>query len=300
MDWLNYHHLLYFWIVAREGSMTRACEQLRLAKPTISGQIHQLEEVLGEKLFERRGRYLALTEVGQIAYRYAEEIFSVGQELMEAIKGRDPNRPVRLDVGVAGILPKLIVRLLLEPALHLGVPVQINCHEDKSLEEFVAELSVHKLNVVLADAPVGPGIKVKVFSHLLGECGTTFFATKSLATSNRRKFPRSLDGVPFFLPSSKSTLRRSLDQWFHSQKIRPTILGEFDDPALMNVFGENGAGIFPGPTVIEAELKQRYQVQVVGRAKALRQRFYAISVESRLKHPAAVAIWESGRKALFG
>jgi LysR family transcriptional activator of nhaA len=198
------------------------------------------------------------------------------------------------------VLPKAIARLLLEPALHLEQPVRLVCREDRPVEEFLGQLGVFALDVVLADAPAGPSVAVKAFSHLLGECGTTFFGSKQLAATHRQEFPRSLDGAPLLLPGEGSSLRRVLDQWVYSQDVRPSIVGEFDDPALMNVFGEDGVGIFAGPTVLEAELRRRHQVEVVGRVEDLRQRFYAISVERKLKHPAVIAIRESARRDLFG
>lgn len=299
MEWLNYHHLLYFWLVAREGTIARAGVQLRLAQPTISGQIRQLEGALGERLFVRRGRNLVLTDTGRLVYRYADEIFSVGRELMDAVKGRVPGRPLRLTVGVADVLPKPVARLLLEPAMHLEQPVRLICREDTRLEQFLTELALFKLDVVLADAPAPPGVAVKAFNHLLGECGTTFFATTKLAAARRRGFPRSLDGAPLLLPGEGSNLRRSLDQWLHAQDVRPAVIGEFDDPALMNVFGEEGLGIFVAPSIIEPELRRRHRVAVLGRVETLRQRFYAISVERKLTHPGVIAIRESARRDLF-
>ncbi len=225
MEWLNYHHLLYFWLVAREGTIARASAELRLAQPTISGQIRQLEGALGEKLFVRKGRNLVLTDTGRLVYGYADEIFSLGRELMDAVRGLAHGRPLRLLVGVADVLPKPVARLLLEPALHLGQPVRLVCREDRPVEDFLAELAVFKLDVVLADAPAGPGIAVKAFSHLLGECGTTFFASKQLAAARHKGFPRSLDGAPLLLPGEGSGLRRNLDQWISSQDVRPTVVG---------------------------------------------------------------------------
>ncbi len=298
MNWLNYHHLLYFWTVAREGTIARASVKLRLAQPTISGQIRQLEGAVGEKLFVRRGRHLVLTDTGRLVYKYADEIFSVGRELLDAVNGRAPGRPLRLLVGVADVLPKPVVRLLLEPALHLGQPVRLVCREDRPVEEFVAELALFKLDVVLADAPAGPGA-VRAFNHLLGECGTSFFASRRLAARRRKDFPRSLDGAPLLLPGEGSNLRRALDHWFEAEGIHPAVAGEFDDPALMNVFGEDGVGIFAAPTILENELSRRHHVEVVGRNDGLRQRFYAISVERKLKHPAVLAIRESARRDLF-
>jgi LysR family transcriptional activator of nhaA len=299
MEWLNYHHLLYFWVVAREGSIVKASQELGLAHPTISGQIHRLEEVLGEKLFTRTGRHLALTDAGRVAYRYASEIFSLGREFTDTLKGRATGRPLRLTVGVADVLPASLVRRFLEPALRLGQPVHIVCRADKSVEEFLAELALHRIDVVLADGPPGPGVAVRAFGHLLGDCGTTFFAGQKLAAATRKRFPGSLDGSPFLLPGAPSMVRRALEQWFEAQDIRPRIVGEFDDSALAKDFGEAGLGIFAAPTVIEAEIRRHYRVQVVGRSEAVRQQFYAISVERRIKHPAVAAISEAARHDIF-
>jgi len=221
VEWLNYHHLLYFWVVAKEGSIARASVELRLAQPTISGQLRQLEQVLGDKLFARKGRGLALTELGRMVFRYADEIFSLGRELLEAVRGRPTDRPLRLVVGVVDVLPKAIVRLLLEPARKLTHPVRLICREDRPLEDFLAELATFSLDVVLADTPVLPGAQVRAFNHLLGECGTSFLGDKRMAGTYHRGFPRSLDGAPLLLPGAKSTVRRALDQWIYSQQIRP-------------------------------------------------------------------------------
>jgi len=298
MEWLNYHHLLYFWTVARLGSVARATEELYLAQPTISAQIRVLEESLGEKLFTRVGRNLALTEVGRTVFRYADEIFSLGRELHDTLKGRSVGRPVRFVVGIADVLPKLIAHRLLEPALSLPDPLRIVCYEDKS-ERLLAELAVHGLDLVLTDAPIGPTVKVRAFNHLLGECGVSVFGVAKLATTYRRRFPQSLDGAPFLFPTENTDLRRSLDQWVEAEKIHPLMMGEFEDSALLKVFGQNGMGLFAGPSVIEAEIRQQYGVQVIGRLNTVRERFYAISVERKLKHPAVVAISESARQNLF-
>lgn len=299
MEWLNYHHFLYFWMVVREGSIARAAKELRLAEPTISGQIRRLEEVLGEKLFRREGRRLVLTEVGRVAFRYADEIFPLGREFLETVRGHGTGRPLRLVVGVTDALPKAIVRRLLEPALRLGEPVRLICREDRSLEGFLAELAVHGLDLVLADAPAGPDLPVRLFSHLLGECGTSFFAGGRVAAALHKKFPGTLDGAPFLLPGRNAALRRTLEGWFESQKLRPLIVGEIDDNALVKVFGEMGVGVFAGPSAIEADVLRRYRLRVVGRVGTLRQRFYAISAERRLSHPAVVAIVDVARKVIF-
>ena len=300
MEWLNYHHLQYFWVVAREGSIVRASEQLRLAPPTISGQIHKLEQMLGEKLLARRGRNLVLTEAGRLAYRYADEIFSLGREFADTLKGRATGRPMRLVVGVADVLPASLVRRFLEPAFRLDQPVRVVCRADKSVDEFVAELALHRVDVVIADGPVGSGVPVRIFSHPLGECGTSFFSSPRLAASLKRNFPRSLDGTPFLLPGAPSTVRRSLEQWLATRDLHPAIVAEFDDSALARSFGAEGMGVFAAPTVIESEIRRQSEVRVIGRAEEVRQQFYALSVERKIKHPAVVAICKSAREDIFG
>ena len=298
MDWINYHHLLYFWTVVREGGIAKAGEKLRLAQPTISGQLRVFEEALGHKLFAKHGRGLVLTEFGRMLYRYADEIFTIGKEMTEAIKGRPSGRPVTFAVGISEVVPKLVVYRLLEPALRLPEPVRIVCHEDKG-ERLLAALAVHDLDLVITDAPAAPEVKVRAYNHLLGECGVTFFATPDFAPRLGGKFPKSLDGAPILMPSREAAVRRGLDQWFEETGVRPEVVGEFDDSALMKAFGRAGVGVFPGPTVTEAEIKQQYGVRVVGRTDAVRERYYAVSVERRLKHPAVVAISETARHETF-
>ncbi|GIW88581.1 MAG: transcriptional activator NhaR [Isosphaeraceae bacterium] len=299
MDWLNYHHLLYFWTVAREGSITKACERLHLAQPTISAQIRSLEKSLGEPLFERQGRRLVLTEVGRLVYRYADEIFTLGRELRDTIKGRPSGgRPLRLRVGVADALPKQVVYRLLEPALRLDQSLQIICYEGKP-EPLVAELALHALDIVLSDTPLGPGAKVRAFSHQLGECGITIMGTPKLIAQLSGPFPDCLHDAPMLLPTDNTTLRHSLEPWFDSLGIRPRVVAEFEDTALLKVFGQAGLGLFVIPSVIETEVCRQYGVEVVGRTEALRERFYAISIERKLKHPAVVAISEAARRELF-
>lgn len=299
MEWLNYHHLLYFWVVAKQGSIAGASRELRLAQPTISAQIHRLEDVLGEKLLERRGRRLVLTELGHVALRYAEEIFSLGREFMDTAKGRPSGRPIRFVVGISDALPKSIVHRILEPAFRLEENMRVICREDRSADEFMGDLATHAVDVVLADAPAGPGTSVRAFSHSLGECGTAFFAAPALAKACRARFPRSLDGVPFLLPGAGSALRRTLEAWFDSLGIRPKIAAEMDDVALAKIAGEAGLGVFAAPDVIEKEIRQRYELQLVGRVVRMRQRFYAISVERKIKHPAVLAISDGARKHIF-
>ncbi len=298
MEWLNYHHLLYFWMVAREGSIAQASKVLLLAQPTITGQIRALENTLGQKLFTRSGRNLVPTDVGRLVYRYANEIFSLGRELSDVLKGRPAGRPVRLVVGISDGMPKLIAYRLLQPALTMPEPVQIVCHEDRP-ERLLAELATSGLDLILTDAPAGSLIRVRAFSHLLGGSGTSFFGTSSLAARYRKNFPASLNGAPFLLPLENAALRRSLEQWFEAKSIRPLVVGEFQDSALLKTFGQGGIGIFASPTVTEKEVRRQYGVSVVGRSESLIERFYAISVERKLKHPAVVAIAEAARDRLF-
>jgi LysR family transcriptional activator of nhaA len=298
MEWLNYHHLLYFWIIAREGSMKRACEELNLSQPALSAQLRALEEALGEKLFNRMGRSLVLTEMGQVAYRYAQEIFSLGQEFTNFIKGRPGYRPIKLVVGIAEVVPKTVVYKLLESAFDLSGPLEIVCWEGR-LERLLAELALHSLDIVLADTPIPLTIKIQGHSHLLGESGVTLFATPPLADKYRKKFPQSLDRAPFLLPTANSMLRRGMDDWFVRHGVTPTIVGEFEDSATMKAFGQAGKGIFPGSTVVAKEIHRQHVVKKIGEVQGVREQFFAISVERRLKHPGVLAIVDSARNAIF-
>jgi LysR family transcriptional regulator, transcriptional activator of nhaA len=295
VEWLNYHHLLYFWTAAREGGVTRAAKKLRLAQPTVSEQIKRLEELLGNPLFEHKSRTLALTEFGRTIYGYADEIFSLGRELMDAAKTQGTGRPRRLVVGVADVLPKLIVYRLLEPALRLGI--ELVCRED-SIDQLLAGLSIHEIDLVLSDSPVGANVGVRAFNHLLGESSISFFAVKEQVARLKRAFPGSLDGERFLYPQEQTVLRRSLDQYFEDSGVHPLFAAEFADSALAMSFGQAGAGIFAGPTVIEREIKKQYGVAVIGRAKQVRERYYAISAERRLVHPGVLAISQAARRLL--
>jgi LysR family transcriptional activator of nhaA len=300
MDWLNYHHLLYFWTVVREGGVSRAADKLRLAQPTVSAQIRLLEAALGHPLFERQGRRLALTDTGRLVYRYADEIFGIGRELLDALKGRPSSgRPLVLTVGVANAVPKLIVHRLLQPAVSGELPLHLICRED-SADTLLGELATHALDVVITDVPAPPHVRVKAFSHLLGESDVTFFAAGKSAAALRRRFPRSLNDFPVLLPTRHTALRRALDQWLDAEDLHPRIVGEFDDSALMKAFGQAGGVAFPAPSVIEPEVIRQYRVQAVGRVKAVRERYYAIAAERRLKHPGVLAITTAAKTELFG
>ena len=298
MDWLNYHHLLYFWVVAREGSVSRASEQLNLAQPTVSSQLQKLERSLGEKLFDRVGRNLVLTDTGHMVFGYADEIFSLGRELADAIKGRPTGRPMRLTVGAPEVIPKLIVHRLLQPALELDESIQLICREGK-FDRLLQDLAAHELDIVLSDSPAGSLTHIRAFNHLLGDCAVSFFAEAELARKHRRRFPQSLESAPLLLPTANTWLRRELEHWFDRHDIRPRVVAEFDDCALMSVFGQNALGLFPGPSVIEKEICSQYGVRVIGRIEQVREQYFAISVERRLKHPAVVAISNAAREELF-
>jgi LysR family transcriptional activator of nhaA len=299
MEWLNYHHLLYFWMVAKKGTIARACEELRLAQPTISGQLRALEENLGQKLFTRQGRGLALTEAGQVVYRYADEIFALGGELTEVLKGRPRNRPMRLIVGVSDLIPKLIACRILEPALAMKGGVRIECYEDTP-EKLLLSLSAHELDLVLTDAPATSAVRVRVFNHLLGSTGIALFGSARLANFYRKRFPQSLTGAPFLLPMKNSALRQLMDQWFETHSIQPRILGEFQDTALLTAFGQTGAGIFAAPVAIAKEVQRRYRVAKLGDLGTRAMEYYAISAERKIRHPAATVIAEVAKNKLFG
>lgn len=298
MDWLNYHHLLYFWTVAKEGGISRAAEKLHLAQPTLSSQIKKLESSMGVSLFDRKGRSLVLTDTGQMVFRYADEIFSLGRELTDTVRGRPSEKKLKLTVGVPDVLPKLVVYELLKPALELPEAVQLECYEGK-LQDLLADLAVHRLDIVLADSPLTPDSHVRAFNHVLGECGVTVFGRADLARTYKRGFPGSLDGAPMLLPTQNTALRRYLEQWFDELEIRPDVRHEFEDSAVLKVFGQAGQGLFVTPSAVEKHVASQYSVKVVGRIAEIKERFYAISVERRLKHPAVVAISDAARNELF-
>ncbi len=298
-DWLNYHHLLYFWAVAKEGSVNAACQRLHVAQPTVSGQIKKLEAALGEKLLERSGRSVALTDIGQVVFRYADEIFSIGKELRDTLSGRVTDRPTALHVGLPEVLPKLIAFRLLEPAMQLQDRVKLICREGP-MDQLLAQLATHELDVVFSDSPVGSLTSVRAFNHALGECGVGLFGTPRLCRQYQRNIPESLNGAPFFLPGEHTALRRSVAQWLYQFDVEPEVVGEIDDTALLKVFAEAGMGLIPAPLAIQAEIEKQFGLRLLLEIPNATERFYAITAERKLKHPAVVAISDAVRSTLFG
>jgi len=298
MQWLNYHHLLYFWTAARVGSITDAAAELRLAQPTLSGQIRSLEDALGGKLFQRVGRNLVLTDFGTMVYGYAERIFSAGGELMDSVSGRSKGMGLRFNVGIADVFPKMLAQRVLAPVMRANDDIRLICRENQS-DRLLAELALHNLDVVLSDSPVPPTVSVRAFNHLLGECDVTFFAVKSLATKLAKGFPSSLDGSPMLVPTDNTALGRSIDQWLAEKDLKPRIVGRFEDSALLKTFAAAGDGVFAAPSVIADGLVQQYGVHPIGRVGEIVERFYAITTERRLKHPAVTAIFEHARESIF-
>lgn len=293
MEWLNYHHLLYFWVTAREGSMAKAAHQLHVTPATLSVQIRELERFIGHQLFRKSGRGLALTETGESVYRYATDIFATGEEMLNAIRGKPLGKPLLFRVGVKDAMPKVVAFKFLQPAIELKDSIRLVCREG-DLDLLVSELSIHRLDVVLSDTPIDPTLKVKAYSHLLGESTVTLFAVSKTAKILRDEFPESLQNAPFLLPTSGTVLRHSLDQWFAENEIVPDIRGEFDDAAMLQIAGKSGLGIVAMPSIIAEEMRSMYGLEVIAQLPII-ERFYALSVERKLKHPAVVAISESAK-----
>jgi LysR family transcriptional activator of nhaA len=291
---INFKHLHYFWMVAKQGGIARASEQLHLTPQTISGQIGLLEESLGEALFRKVGRNLELTETGRLVLSYADEIFSLGGELEEALRNLPVDRPMVFKVGVADVVPKSIAYRLLAPALELQDPVRIVCKEN-DLETLLGDLALHRIDMVIADGPIPAGLNVRGFNHALGECGISFMAVPTLAKVLRKRFPQSLNGEPLLIPSEINMVQPRLLSWLDSQRIHPRIIGEFDDSALMKAFGQHGTGVFIVPTAIADEVAKQFGVAIVGGTEEVQEQFYAISVERRISHPAVAAITETAR-----
>ena len=298
MAHLNLKHLRYFWAVATHGSIARAGEVLHLTPQTISGQLGELERQVGAKLFSKDGRSLALTETGRMVFSYADEMFRLEGELRDLLGGHSASQAPVLTVGIAMVVPKLLAYRVLAPVLRMAEPVRLVCLE-APLVDLLADLSVHKLDLVLADSPVSPALNLRAYNHLLGESGIGFFAAKAGAGRYLEGFPQSLDGAPLLMPTGSSALRRALEYWFQRVGIAPRVVAEFEDRALMKAFGEAGAGVFTAPTAVEGDVVAKYGVAVVGRTEEVKERFYAISAERRIKSPAAALITERARGGLF-
>jgi LysR family transcriptional activator of nhaA len=294
---INFKHLRYFWVVARQGSIARASEILHLTPQTISGQIGQLEDNLGQPLFNRSGRNLELTEIGRLALSYADEIFSLGSELEENLRNRSADRLRSFNAGIADVVPKTIAYRLLSPALEMPEQIRIHCRES-NLETLLAELALHRVDMVIADGPIPPGIDVRGFNHPLGDCGVSFLGVPERYAELADGFPHSLGGAPLLIPSRINRMHERLLQWLERQRVYPRIVGDFDDSALMKVFGQGGAGIFVTPTAIAEEVENQTGAVLIGQTEEIREEFFAISVERRISHPAVALITESARRWL--
>ncbi len=299
-DQLNYHHLRYFWVVAREGSISRACARLHVSQPTISGQLRALEQTLGGPLFTRRGRNLHMTALGDLVARHADGIFALGRELTQSVQGGSEATGQRLTVGVSDRVPKLVAYRLLEPALAIPGGVRLTCVEDTPTRLF-AELAIHGLDLVLSDEPLPPSLDVRAYSHLLGESGVAFFAAKVFKPAVlRRDFPKCLATVPLLLPHESAAIRQQIAGWLADQGLSVRIAGEIQDSALLKVFGQGGVGVFPAPAVISDDITDQFAVEEIGRTDSVRERFYAVSVERRITNPAVVALTKASRRIFEG
>jgi LysR family transcriptional regulator, transcriptional activator of nhaA len=299
MNAINYKHLRYFWMVAKAGSIARASEQLHLSPQSISGQLATLEEALGVELFQRAGRQLELTETGRRTLGYADEIFSLGDELLEMLRDPPAQRALVFKVGVADVVPKSVAYRLVEPALRIDEPVRLVCREGR-LGSLLADLAVNRLDLVIADRTMPAGLNVRGYNHFLGESGLSVFAAASLAATLTGEFPACLDNAPFLLPGEDVAIRPKLMQWFDEQRIRPRVVGEFDDSALMKAFGQAGSGVFVAPSAIAEFVCRQYGVQTLGVIDSVREQLYAITTHRRLVHPAVVAISQVAREEVFG
>ncbi|MBA1200541.1 transcriptional activator NhaR [Pseudomonas capeferrum] len=295
---LNYRQLHYFWVVAKTGSIVRASEQLNLTPQTISGQISLFEQTYGIELFQRVGRQLELTESGRQTLAYAEQMFQIGSELEAMLRARPEEQQILFRVGVADVVPKSIVYRLLAPTMEVDNVMRLSCREDK-LERLLADLAIQRLDLVISDSPMPSHLDIKGYSQKLGECGLSFFATPALARRHDRPFPACLHDAPMLIPGQETVVRSRLLRWLAEQQVQPRIIGEFDDSALMQAFGQSGSGIFVAPSVIADEVCRQYGVRLIGQTEAVNESFYAISVERKVKHPGIVAITEGARKELF-
>lgn len=300
---MNFKHLHYFWVAAKAGGVVKAGEQLHTSPQTLSGQIKLLEDRLGRRLFRKSGRQLELTEDGRVALRYAEDIFALGSELETAMREQrsatSGTRVLEFRVGVEDAVAKSVAYRLLEPALSLAEPVRMICTEG-SFDDLMAQLALHRMDLVIADEPLTNRLSVKAFNHALGSSSMTFFCAQSLRARLQGPFPQCLNGVPMLIPGAASSVRPQFETWLTRHQLRPRVVGEFSDGALMKAFGREGRGVFLSPSVVEADTAAQYRVEVIGRSTEMVEDFYAISVERRITHPAVAAITNSARGALFG
>lgn len=291
----NYQHLLYFWAVVRAGSLSRACDELALSAPTVSAQLRTLEHRLGEKLLARSGRTLIPTEIGKLVFGYADEIFGLGRELLDALENRPSHRPLRLVVGIDDVVPKETAHRLIEPALRMEHAVRIVCREG-TLERLAADLAVHEIDVVLSDAAITPGLNVRAYSHHLGDSAITWMSMPRIAASLKRRFPASLDGVPMLLPTNDTAIRRAIDLWLARLDIHALVVGEFEDYGLLREFAHAGHGLIPVPALQVEYFRELYGLVPIGTAEGVSVQFYALSVERKIKHPAVAAIVQNARR----
>jgi LysR family transcriptional regulator, transcriptional activator of nhaA len=295
---LNFKHLRYFWMVGKTGSIARAAERLHLTPQSISGQLSEFENALGVQLFRPSGRNRELTDTGRRMLAYAQEIFAIGDDMLDMLRDQESQKAVPFRVGIADCVTKSIAYRLVEPALKYGERVRLVCREGR-LTSLVADLAIHRLDMIIADRPMSANLNVRGYSHLLGESGLTVFGTQSLAKKMAADFPASLENAPFLLPGEDVAIRPKLIEWFEKQDLRPNIVGEFDDSALMKAFGQAGAGFFAGPTAIAAHVSEQYQVVAIGRIDSVVEQLYAITTERRITHPAVVAISKAARENVF-
>ena len=295
---LNFKHLRYFWMVAKTGSIAAAAQQLHLTPQSISGQLAEFADTLGVDLFRRAGRKLELTDTGRRMLSYADEIFSIGDELLDALREHPGKSTIAFRVGCADSVSKLIACRLLEPALAIDEPVRLICREGR-LASLLADLAVHKLHLIIADRPMPAHLNVRGFNHLLGESSLAVFAAPALAAELVGTFPACLDGAPLLLPGEDFAIHHKLVQWLANSGVRPRIVGEFDDSAMTKAFGQSGAGAFFAPRVISEQVCRQYGVVRIGEISSLVEQVYAITTERRLSHPAILAISQRARADVF-
>lgn len=295
---INLKHLRYFWAVASYGSIAKASQALHLTPQTISGQLRDLEESIGEKLFAREGRNLVLTEIGHMVFSYADEMFQLGIELQDVLDGQTFGVKITVKFGVAMIVPKLLAYRVLEPVLRMNESTNLICHE-APLEDLLADMSIHKLDAVLSDCPINPSLNIRAYNHSLGGSGITFFSVPEHANKLEKNFPQNLHDFPFLMPSKSSSLRMNLENWFEEHTIKPRVVAEFEDRALMKAFGERGTGVFTSPQTMEEDVLKKYGVRVIGRTDEIQENYYLISPERRIRNPAVTAITEAARANLF-